>query len=132
LYISEFKSPGMEKRICLECGEALHGRADQKFCSDACRTAYHNRTHADRETIIRKINSILRRNRNILMRLNPTGKVKVSREKLIREGFNFSYHTNTYRTKNGNTYYYCYDQGYLPLADGIYFLVRRQEYVDQD
>lgn len=122
----------MDERVCLECGEPLHGRADQKFCSDACRTAYHNRQHTGRNLLIRKINAILRKNRNILEELNPDGKAKVDREKLVRKGFNFAYFTNTYTTRTGNTYYYCYDQGYLELDNGLYFLVRRQEYVDPE
>jgi len=121
----------MEKRFCLECGEPLHGRADQKFCSDICRTAYHNRMHAEKNSIIRHVNVILRKNRNVLERLNPTGKAKVSKEKLIREGFNFNYFTNTYTTKTGNVYHYCYDHGYLPIENDQYILVRKKEYIDR-
>ena len=119
-----------EKRYCLECGEPLRGRADQKFCSDVCRTAYHNKMHAEKNTVIRHINSILRKNRNILERLNPKGKSKVSKEKLTGEGFNFSYFTNIYTTKAGSTYYYCYDQGYLPIEGNRYVLVKKQEWMD--
>jgi len=120
----------MEKRYCLECGEPLRGRADQKFCSDVCRTAYHNKQHAEKNTVIRHVNSILRKNRNILEKLNPEGKAKVTKDKLIAEGFNLSYFTNTYTTKTGSTYFYCYDQGYLPIEGNKYILVRKKEYID--
>ncbi len=120
----------MEKRFCLECDEPLRGRADQKFCSDICRTAYHNRMHTNKNKTIRHVNSILRKNRNILEQLNPSGKAKVSREKLAGRGFIFSYFTNTYTTKTGKVYSYCYDQGYLHLEGDWYILVRKQEYID--
>ncbi len=119
----------METRYCLECGEPLHGRADKKFCSDQCRTTYHNRLHAESNQYIRRINAILKKNRNILATLNPGGKAKVPKEKLLSHGYNFNYHTNIYETRSGSRYYFCYDMGYLPLDNGMYFLVHRQEYI---
>ena len=119
-----------EKRYCLECGDVLRGRADQKFCSDICRTAYHNRKHSAKNAVIRRVNSILRKNRNILEKLNPGGKTKVTKDKLLAEGFNFSYYTNVYKTKSGSTYFYCYDFGYLPIEDGHFVLVKKQEWMD--
>ena len=115
---------------CLECGDKFIGRADKKFCSDQCRNAYNNRLNSDSNNFVRNINNILRKNRRILAELNPSGKVKVHRDKLLERGFKFSYFTNTYSTKAGKTYHYCYDQGYLALENDYYFLVVRQEYVE--
>lgn len=78
---------------------------------------------------MRNINNILRKNRRILERLNPRDKSKASREDLLFEGFQFNYFTNTYVTKSGKTYFFCYDQGYLELEDGSFALVRRKDYV---
>lgn len=36
----------MEKN-CPECGDKIIGRADKKFCSDACRNAYNNALNKD-------------------------------------------------------------------------------------
>lgn len=118
------------KKQCLECNEAFHGRADKKYCSDACRSAAHNKLNRDAINFVRNINNILRKNRRILVELNPNGKAKVHRDKLIAMGFRFNYFTNIYQTKNGNTYYFCYDYGYLPLSNDFYTLVQRQSYVD--
>jgi hypothetical protein len=46
---------------------------------------------------------------------------------LIREGFRFKYITHTYTNKKGNTYFFCYEFGYLPLEHDQYLVVRRKE-----
>lgn len=78
---------------------------------------------------MRRINNILRKNRRILAKLNKSGKTKLLRNKLVDEGFNFQYFTNTYTTKGGKVYHFCYDQGYINLDNEYYMLVERQEYV---
>lgn len=119
----------MEKQ-CPECGEPIKGRIDKKFCSDLCRNSYNNRSNSNTNNFMRNINNILRRNRRILEELNPDGKTKVSKEKLTGKGFNFNYYTNTYLTKNGNQYFFCYEFGYLPLEGDYYALVKRQEWME--
>lgn len=119
----------MEKRKCLECGDNLKGRIDQKFCSDYCRNTYNNRLNSDSTKYIRRINNILRKNRRILHGLNPNGKITVDGITLAEEGFNFHYYTNAYTTKKGSTYYFCYDQGYLRMDNDQFMLVHKQDYV---
>ena len=96
---------------CLECGDKIMGRADKKFCSDQCRSAYNNKLNSDHTNLMRNINNILRKNRRILEEQNPDGKGKTTGEKLAKKGFKSDYFTNMYTTKNGHTYYFCYDQG---------------------
>ncbi|MDX1407693.1 MAG: hypothetical protein R3330_06150 [Saprospiraceae bacterium] len=118
------------KKQCPECGDSFVGRSDKKFCSAHCRTTYYNRSNSDISKFMRNINNVLRKNRRILASLNPTGKARVHRKQLADAGFRFGYYTNTYRTKAGKTYYFCYEQGYLPLEQEYFALVIRQEYVD--
>lgn len=120
----------MKKKTCIECGEEIIGRPDKRFCSDQCRSAYNNRLNSDATNFIRNINNILRKNRRILADLNPDGKTKVHKDKLLERGFKFSYFTNEYVTKSGNVYRFCYDQGYLPVENDFYALVVRQQYVE--
>lgn len=77
---------------------------------------------------MRRINRILSKNRSILEEMNPTGKGKTTLKNLQKAGFDFNYITSLYRTKNGNTYYFCYEQGYLALDNGWFALVVKQEY----
>lgn len=120
----------MTKPQCQECGEEIIGRLDKKFCSDQCRSSYNNRLNSDATNFVRNINNILRKNRRILAELNPDGKTKIHKDKLLERGFKFSYFTNEYVTKAGNAYHFCYDQGYLPLDGDFYALVVRQQYVE--
>jgi len=126
LAIIDIKSKTMEK-ACLECNKPIKGRADKKFCDDSCRNEYNNRVNKDSKNLIRNVNNRLRKNWRILEELNPKDKTKTSRSKLIEKGFDFSYFTSTYTTKIGTVYYFVYDQGYLPLENEYYALVKRKE-----
>jgi hypothetical protein len=117
-------------KTCEECANPIHGRDDKRFCCDQCRSAWHNRQNSDATNFVRNINNALRKNRRILAELNPNGKAKVHRDDLLERGFKFSYFTNTYTTKGGNTYFFCYEQGYLPLENDFLALVIRQQYVE--
>ena len=119
----------VKTRLCLECGVQINGRIDKKFCSDYCRNSYNNKLNQDSNKLVRRINYALRKNRRILAALNPDGKTKVHKLKLQDEGFNFDYYTNQYTTKNGKTYIFCYDQGYLSLDADYYILVHKKEYI---
>ncbi len=117
-----------EQKTCLECGNTIVGRIDKKFCSDLCRIAYNNKLNSDDTNYVRNVNNILRKNRRILLDLNPEGKNKVSRDKLKAKGFDFRYFTSTYTTKEGSLYFYCYDQGYLPIEKESYLLVIKKDF----
>jgi F0F1-type ATP synthase delta subunit len=117
----------MEERRCLECGEPLRGRADQKYCNDLCRNAYNNKKLSGSSNFIRKINRILKKNHAILEELNPEDKTTTLKSILEKKGFNFEYFTNTYTTQAGRVYYFCYDQGYSELEKNKYMLVKKEE-----
>jgi predicted nucleic acid-binding Zn ribbon protein len=115
------------EKTCLECGDKIIGRADKKFCSDQCRISYNNRLNSDENNYVRNVNNILRKNRRALLELNPTGKTRVSRDKLNEKGFDFNYFTSTYTTKEGALYKFCYEQGYLEMDKNYFLLVVKKE-----
>ncbi len=121
------------EKLCLECGEPIKGRTDKKFCSDACRNIYHYHANNAPINYVRNVVNILKRNRRVLSELNTgtEGTKKVHRDKLVERGYNFMYHTNTYRTKAGNTYVFCFEHGYLELSENWFTLVRRDEYLER-
>lgn len=117
-------------KSCLNCQEEIIGRVDKKFCSDYCRNQFNNSLNSDANKFVRNVNNILRKNRRILSRLNPEGKITVHKDKIYEKGFNFKYFTNVYTTKNGKSYFFCYEQGYLELENDYIMLVKKMDYVE--
>ena len=123
------------KRICPVCHTEFDGRADKKFCCDQCRNTYNNQLKQEDNNLTYKINRLLKKNRQILadvyLKIDKPDKERhsVLREKLVKEGLNFDYMTNIYRTKTDKVYYYCYDYGYYVDNDFV-VIVRKKEYVD--
>ena len=113
-------------KFCIECGETMSGRADKKFCSDVCRNSYNNKVNSDANNYMRNINHVLRKNRRTLSELCIAEKITVPVEKLTANGFLFSYYTHSYRTRKGDTYYFCYEYGYIRhQSDMVTIVVRR-------
>ena len=112
-------------KSCLECGDKIVGREDKKFCSDACRNSYNNKMNKDQNNLMRNINNKLRKNYRILCELNPENKTKTTRTKLLAKGFDFEFITSIYETKNGNRYYFLYDQGYMAIENDGFVLVKK-------
>ena len=115
------------QKTCLECGEKIMGREDKKFCSDYCRNSYNNKLNKDNKNLVRNINNRLRKNYRILEALNPDQKTSVPKSKLLGEGFDFNYFTSIYTTKAEKVYFFVYDQGYLPLENEYYILVKNEK-----
>lgn len=116
-------------RLCITCNKSIKGRTDKKFCDDYCRSTYNNQLNGNDNNYVRNINNILRRNRRILEELLPASSpmIKLPRHNLQFKGFHFRYFTHTLTSKKGNTYYFCYDLGYLPLTNDRLMIVRKKE-----
>jgi hypothetical protein len=114
---------------CLTCGKPLKGRTDKKFCDDYCRNGYNNQLKATDNNYVRNINNALRKNRRILETLlsEKEEMVKTTKDKLLQKEFQFKYITHTYINKKGNTYFFCYEYGYLPLENDWFLIVRRRD-----
>lgn len=118
----------MEIKLCLECQNPIRGRADKRFCDDACRNAYNNRLNSNKNNIIRQINGILRKNRRILQEILGDEKIiKVSQDRLHKNGFDFEHLTHYLNTTKGQQYVFIYEYGYLPIANDQYLIVKKRE-----
>jgi hypothetical protein len=112
---------------CLSCGKTVRGRTDKKFCDDYCRNNYNNQLKAGASNLVRNINNALGKNRRLLEELlAKEDMTKTNREKLLQRGFQFKYFTHLYNNKKGQTYFFVYDMGYLPLENDWFLIVKRK------
>jgi len=118
-----------EAKNCLFCDKPVKGRSDKKFCDDYCRAAYNNELKSIANSEMRNVNSALGKNRRILESLLPenAATAKTTQEKLLQKGFHFKYITHLSVNTQGNTIYYCYDYGYLPLENDLFLIVKKKE-----
>ncbi|HMJ47899.1 MAG TPA: hypothetical protein VK498_11260 [Ferruginibacter sp.] len=118
-----------QPRLCHTCNKLLKGRTDKKYCNDYCRNNFNNQLKAGSNNFIRNINNALGKNKRILESQLPEGEelAKISKDKLLQKGFQFKYLTHIYTNKKGNTYFFCYDYGYLPLDNEWYLVVKSKE-----
>ena len=114
-------------RKCLNCSEPINGRSDRKFCNDYCRNSYNNKLRSGSNKQINQINRVLRKNRAILEKLHPGVQSNIHYHNMLQAGFNFNFMTNISTTKTGETCYFCYDYGYLPMDNDYYTLVKKSE-----
>ena len=86
------------------------------------------RAGGDQNNLMRRINTILRKNRKLMESHFKPGEemAKCPRLTLAQEGFDFKFHTHTYLNKKGQTYFFCYDLGYLVLEHDWLLIVRRE------
>jgi len=75
---------------------------------------------------VRDINSILRRNRQILEDIfHMSEKSRVKKQLLLSRGFDPTYHTHIKVSKLGIEFRFCYEFGYSYEKDGVYRLVKQ-------
>lgn len=76
---------------------------------------------------MRKINSILKRNRAILLAKLPGGKkqVKVPKDYLVFSGFAFGYMTHQVVQASGVSAQYCYEFGVIFIEENYCLIIRQ-------
>mgnify|MGYP001247794287 CR=1 FL=1 len=121
---------------CEVCGQAFKGRTDKKFCSEGCKSIHHYELKKQKERRFLAVERQLKTNRKILKKYNQTGMTSLRREVITTKGFNPAYYTHTWQNQRGQTYYFSYDLGILPLEDrkgGIlknkFLIVEWQDYM---
>lgn len=116
-------------RPCLDCGKEVRGRIDKKYCNDYCRNNYNNRQNSDQNNYVRNVNNILRKNRRLLADFLGAEEetAKVRKDKMITKGYQFQYHTHTLVNQKQQTYFFCYEYGFLPLEQEWVLIVRSKK-----
>jgi len=116
------------KKKCKICKKDFAGRSDKIFCSIACKNDYHIRLSKATQTAAKKIDTILHRNRSILLELMGKHKtqIKIDRIRLDRKKFNFNYMTGYSINKAGKFYHHIYDFSYMTFSSEQVLIVRKR------
>ena len=107
----------MRNKNCHQCGHALHGRADKKFCDAYCRAQYHNQRLKSDNDQIKSLDRNLKHNYRILSRLKGREAVVLPKTVLERLGFQFGYCTQHFTNAKGSRFEVCYDCAISNLDD---------------
>lgn len=129
-YICDFKCQFMKTiRTCLECGERLYGRSDKKFCNDHCRNSFNHKVSQQDGTFLRKINSLLKRNRKILSEITAhQSTVCIHKSRLAERGFVADFHTHISTLEDGSVCYHYYEFGISQVDQNLFLISSNNEY----
>ncbi len=133
----------MEQKLlktCIECDEVIRGRTDKRFCSDSCRSAFHNRDKFQLPATYRLIDHRLKRNRKILEKCykmlestSPTHGIFELMDPILDKknvktlGFAFDYYTHK-DWVDAKEFTFCYEYGYRFTENNAIVLIRRMPF----
>ena len=117
----------MNKNTCKICSKLLVGRSDKLFCSVKCKNYYHVNLRKVTAIEVKEINTILHRNRSILLEIMGKRKVQIIVERMLlqKKKFQFKYHTHLHINTKGKTYFYIYDFAWMEFSNDKILIVRR-------
>lgn len=109
------------------CTSKLVGRSDKLFCSASCKAIYHKKLKAVTNTATQKVDSILHRNRSILLELMGKNikQKQVAIDILVKKNFKFDYCTGIYENAQGKRYTIVYDFAWMKFSNGKILIIRR-------
>lgn len=111
-------------KLCLTCNSKFTGRADKKFCNDACKNEYHNQLNSVKKPFEKMQLSAARKNHDILSKLETLGKEKIALEELELYGFDFEGFTGLKILNKGKFLLYCFD--YRLQLNGKVYIIRKK------
>jgi len=119
----------MTKNKCKICSSLLVGRNDKLFCSVKCKNYYHVNLRKVTENHVKELDTILHRNRSILLEVlgKRKGQITVDRVVLEKKKFTFKYHTHLHINSKGKTYYYVYDFAWMEFSNDEILVIRKEK-----
>ena len=115
-----------DSKQCLACGKSIRGRTDKKFCDDYCRSKYNNKRLHGIPVQVKDINKALLNNWRILDSVfQNTNSIRILRENLLREGFQFKYFTHIQKQREGEVFFCCYNYRYTTEEEESILIARQ-------
>jgi len=123
------------QRKCLVCAKPIEGRKDKIYCDVYCKSSHqYKKIQAGQLSTHHKINLQLRLNKKILKRMNQAGKATIRESDLLSYGFNPRIITHYWRNKEGKTYLFVYEYGFMKIYQNYktkYALIKWQDYMNK-
>lgn len=112
---------------CRMCKKNIKGRSDKIFCSIDCKNEYHVRLRRATAKVVKETDTILHRNRSILLEIMGKNKTQKKIDRLILEKkkFRFAYMTGFYTNSRGKLYHYVYDFAWMEFSDQEILIIRK-------
>ena len=112
---------------CKICSNTILGRSDKLFCSVKCKNYYHVNLRKVTNIAVQEIDTILHRNRSILLEVLSKRKnqITVNRVVLEKKHYNFKYHTHININSKGKTYYNVYDFAWMQFSNDQILIIRK-------
>ncbi|WP_235294790.1 hypothetical protein [Portibacter lacus] len=116
------------KKNCKMCKQEFNGRSDKLFCGIACKNEYHHKLRKVNSDATSRIDSILHRNRSILLEIMGKNKTRLTTSKMVldRKKFNYTYMTGYSINNQGKTYHHIYDFSYMLFSSPKVLIVRKK------
>lgn len=113
---------------CKICKTKIVGRSDKIFCSIKCKSFYHQKLSSVTNDATKRIDTILHRNRSILLEIMGKNKhqIKINKILLDKKKFNYSYVTGYYLNSKNKMYNYVYDFSWMIFSENIVHIYRRK------
>jgi len=109
-----------QEPTCENCGKALFGRTDKRFCNDSCRNEFNRKKraaqHIEEYENLPEILKIIKKNHEILKlykleNTDPGTIISVDRAELLGKGYHFKFFTSLQHDKHGKLWKFCFDYG---------------------
>lgn len=105
---------------CLQCGTAIYGRKDKKFCSEDCKNHYHNAISRETNRRRTRVIAALTANYEILNGLLRYGVQSYGLEELRQMGFREEYITGYRKGEHHHNEHSCFDIKYYVTGSKIF------------
>jgi len=111
---------------CKICKKKIVGRRDKLFCSIDCKNVYHYKLNQATKKVTGKVDSILHRNRSILLEICKRKKqIKVKREVLDDKNFKYDFITGFHTNSKNKFVHHVYDFSWLIFSDETVLIFRK-------
>ena len=121
-----YKLKEVKEGTCLQCGGAVYGRQDKKFCSEKCKNAYHNHQASDFRKLKNDTLSYISGNYEILDRLEKNKIRSISIDRIKELGFREGVATGHRLGRFNHLEESCFDIIYYRTPMEIFNIHRKQ------